>query len=70
MHPVGCIFRSAMCLLVEKSIGVLLITPATIPYVNFLYNLAAFVKAHESRKPAPAILVKLASPGRKPNIAV
>ena len=59
-----------MRLLVEKCIGVLLITPATVPYVNFLYNLAAFVKAHESRNPAPAIPAKLASTGRKPNVVV
>jgi len=32
-------------LLVEKCLSFLLITPAMIPYENFLYNLAAFVKA-------------------------
>ena len=44
MHPVGCIFRLEL-LSVEKCLRALLVTPATIPYMNCLYKISPIVKA-------------------------
>jgi hypothetical protein len=44
MHPVGCIFRLELRS-VEKCFRALLVTPATIPYMNCLYKISPIVKA-------------------------